>query len=323
LLLLVPVYFLECSFISLIYTNYPVKHFYIKQETYLLIICLIIFVSVILPIAKYNPAFEQSRTNSFVGKHKSEVSRKILDHAKDKDRMAVWGWANHFYAETGLAQGTRYTTSQFQIEDGPLQEYYIKRYVADLKANKPSFFVDAVSPSQFAYHNRATQGYENFPHIKAVVDSYYSLLSEIEGVRIFMLRPQGAKVDLPSDLAVYTAPLPTEKQNLRISIDSYKEDEDYITLNGWAFIIDQPATGSKISLLLLSEHQHYILKTYTRFRPDVSAAFGGKLDNCGFLGIIPRQQLAKGSYKLALLVKDASTGTEGFAVLEGRSLEIP
>jgi hypothetical protein len=285
--LLVPYTFLSSTIFGIALSKYldnqasPTKYYYVVVPS------LFIFAGTILPVTKPNHAFKHATENHFVGKHKSEVSRKILDHAKDKDRMAVWGWANHFYAETGLAQGTRYTTSQFQIEDGPLQEYYIKRYVADLKANKPSFFVDAVSPSQFAYHNRATQGYENFPHIKAVVDSYYSLLSEIEGVRIFMLRPQGAKVDLPSDLAVYTAPLPTEKQNLRISIDSYKEDEDYITLNGWAFIIDQPATGSKISLLLLSEHQHYILKTYTRFRPDVSAAFGGKLDNCGFLGIIP------------------------------------
>ncbi len=126
------------------------------------------------------------RTYNFMNK-KSDTAKTISEFAKPNERMAIWGWMNAFYVETGLIQGTRESQSLRQICRGKQQDYYLKRYVSDILKNKPMVFVDAVGPKSFYFRDSA-QRYENFPVVKAIIDSHYGFVTEVDGVRIYRLR---------------------------------------------------------------------------------------------------------------------------------------
>jgi hypothetical protein len=51
-------------------------------------------------------------------------------------------------------------------------------------------FVDAVGPKSF-YFNNSAQRHENFPTVRAVIEERYTFVSEIEGVRVYVLRRAG------------------------------------------------------------------------------------------------------------------------------------
>ena len=108
-----------------------------------------------------------------------------MEYARPNEKMAIWGWMNNYYIETGLIQGTRDPHTRHQIENTKYQEYYIKRYVGDLIKHQPKIFLDAVAPKSFFFQDRNKYGYEQFCEVKKVIDKHYELVAEIDGVRIF------------------------------------------------------------------------------------------------------------------------------------------
>jgi hypothetical protein len=114
----------------------------------------------------------------------------IARYAHPGDRVAIWGWAPHFYVQTKTIMATRDAQTSQQILPGPHQKYFRERFMSDLRANAPVVFVDAVAP-EFGVHvytDRATQGYEIFPELAEFVRDYYTLKEEVRGVRIFVLK---------------------------------------------------------------------------------------------------------------------------------------
>ncbi len=134
---------------------------------------------------RYLKEYGFERTYELMEK-KSEIAKMISEYAKPNERMAIWGWMNAFYVETGLIQGTRESHSLRQISRIKQQEYYLRRYVSDIMRNKPVVFVDAVGPKSF-YFNDSAQRHENFPVVKAIIDSRYRFVAEVDGVRIYRL----------------------------------------------------------------------------------------------------------------------------------------
>jgi len=97
----------------------------------------------------------------------------------------VWGWMPDFYVATGALLGTRDAITQFQIVPSSYQNYYRTRYLADFALNRPRFFVDAVSPSMFAYHDPAKEGHQSFPQLARIVAADYRDIGESYGVRLY------------------------------------------------------------------------------------------------------------------------------------------
>ena len=104
---------------------------------------------------------------------------------KPGDRISVWGWMPDFYVATRGLLGTRDAITQFQIERSPYQTYYRDRYLGDFALNRPRFFIDAVSPSMFNYHDVAHEGHESFPQLAAIVAANYRQIGESYGVRLY------------------------------------------------------------------------------------------------------------------------------------------
>jgi len=110
----------------------------------------------------------------------------LLDQSvKPGDRISVWGWMPDFYVTTRSLLGTRDAITQFQIERSSYQTYYRDRYLADFAINRPRFFIDAVSPSMFNYHDVAREGHESFPQLAAIVAADYRKIGESYGVRLY------------------------------------------------------------------------------------------------------------------------------------------
>ncbi len=109
----------------------------------------------------------------------------LLRHVKAGERMAVWGWMPRYFVETQALLGTRDAVTQFQIDPRVFQTYYRRRYLADMRANRPKFFVDAVAPGSYRYKDRATEGHESFPALGSYVRADYTLIDEAKGVRLY------------------------------------------------------------------------------------------------------------------------------------------
>jgi hypothetical protein len=114
--------------------------------------------------------------------------------------LAVWGWMNELFIETGMWSATSDNVLGFSwvrtarpgdkdilpnyLDAAP--QYFKNLYIADLAKNRPPVFVDAVSPPGFFYVDRLLYGYETFPPLAAFINNNYHIVTEVEGVRIYI-----------------------------------------------------------------------------------------------------------------------------------------
>lgn len=118
----------------------------------------------------------------------SPVSRAILAVARPGDTLTIWGWAPHYYVETGLPQGTRDAHTQRQMEKAPLKAYYQQRFLDEMAERRPTVFIDAVTDGAFGFTEGAVFGHQSDPRLAALVRDGYALIDTVEGVRIYLRR---------------------------------------------------------------------------------------------------------------------------------------
>ncbi len=101
--------------------------------------------------------------------------------------LRLGGWNCQLRVESGLPQATREAVSERQIRLSDQRDtYYRPRYLEDIMRNRPVFFVDAVGPGSFEFHDRATQAHETFPLLRVCVKLHYQLLSDLGYARIYV-----------------------------------------------------------------------------------------------------------------------------------------
>ena len=118
-----------------------------------------------------------------------QVVRLIRQQCGPTDRIPIWGWADRYYALSGVAPASRYANSVFQMKPNAQQAYYLQQYVVDLKRNKPHLFLDAVAPRQFTYSNPQLYSHDHFPALQQVIATAYDLIYQHEGLRAYKLKP--------------------------------------------------------------------------------------------------------------------------------------
>ncbi|HXA00995.1 MAG TPA: hypothetical protein VNW99_03350 [Cytophagaceae bacterium] len=116
---------------------------------------------------------------------KSLVAQTINKYGKGNDGMAIWGWMPGLYVQTGLINGTRYGDCYHQFTKSRMQQYYLDKYLEDLKKNKPLIFADAITSYSYG-PNAAEFKYQNFPNIRDYVEAHYRKAEVAEEIEIFI-----------------------------------------------------------------------------------------------------------------------------------------
>ena len=125
----------------------------------------------------------------------SEEHRRLSDLVSKLGRrgeaLGLWGWRSSLYVETGLHQATRQAHTESQFKAGPLQPYFLRRYLADLQASHPPVFVDTAGPGNFRFDDRRL-GHQQFPPLRDWVRTSYTLVGDIDGVRVYARNDRSA-----------------------------------------------------------------------------------------------------------------------------------
>jgi hypothetical protein len=243
----------------------------------------------------------------------------IRDLAHSGDRMAIWGLDSDLFPATGLIMGTRENSTYFQMTPTPLLAYFRERYLRDIRANRPRFFVDAVAPGFVGFTDRKTSGFETFAELAAIVRSQYQLVCDTQGIRIFQLSgsdsTNGACPQAPALMRLSEPEIarlhPIASPKAPGSIDAMFGDgtpgtstgnvfpsSSTITVNGWAVDPNTRKPG-KALIFVVDDHMRTIVSTaYGRERPDVAIALKATTaEYSGFVDApISRTRLAPGEH---------------------------
>ncbi len=114
------------------------------------------------------------------------VAQSMEPYLRPGDTLSVWGWASFYYVQTQLPQATREAHTERQLAPSALREYYRSRYFADLQANRPVFFLDAVGKENFGFKERSGNGHETFPLLRDYIATHYRLVGDLETTRIYV-----------------------------------------------------------------------------------------------------------------------------------------
>lgn len=114
-----------------------------------------------------------------------ELAQLVRTYAAPGEPLAIWGWRCSLYVEAGRPQATRQAQTEAQIYTGPLQSYFLRRYLEDFQAALPPVFADAVGPGGFAFTDRA-RAHECFPPLRALVQASYTQIAELDGTRLYV-----------------------------------------------------------------------------------------------------------------------------------------
>ncbi len=118
---------------------------------------------------------------------RSELAEVVRALKEPGDTLAVWGWAPDLYVQTRLPQATREAHTERQVEAGPQRDaYYRPRFLAELKAARPAFFVDEVGPGDGKYVERTESAHEIFPELESFLQAHYVLVADFHRERLYL-----------------------------------------------------------------------------------------------------------------------------------------
>ena len=129
-----------------------------------------------------------------------ELARLVRVYSTPGETLAVWGWRCSLYVEAGRPQATRQAQTETQLSAGPLQPYFLRRYLEDFRSANPPVFADAVGPGNFAYTDRA-RAHECFPPLRQWVQARYTQVADLDGTRLYVRNDRLATVSRPSPTA--------------------------------------------------------------------------------------------------------------------------
>jgi hypothetical protein len=149
------------------------------------------FVLVLLPSAysafELHPFFERMNVYEPQQATKNKLIAKVKKYADPGQKLAIWGWETYLYPEAGLSMGTREAHTQRQILSKYQQNYYLSRYLFDLKRNQPEVFVECTVLNQ-DYFNFQKDNFTNFPEISAYIRQHYTLVAHFDSLQVYKKR---------------------------------------------------------------------------------------------------------------------------------------
>jgi len=117
---------------------------------------------------------------------RAPVTQFVNHSKKPGDSLAVWGWRPELYVETQLPQATHEAHTEAQVNEHPQRDYFRARFVTDLRASAPAFFIDSVGPDDFQLRDSVHQGHETVPELRDYIAREYSEMKLEGSFRLFL-----------------------------------------------------------------------------------------------------------------------------------------
>ncbi len=146
--------------------------------------CAILLVAAMLS-QRVAPPYSFVRFMAYTHKTRPPLTFTLLKLARPGDLLAVWGWTNELYVETGLRQATRDAHIGPLFETGRMKEYFQERYLADFLDHRPALFVDTVGIHSLTFNAPEFRHEHSFPALGAAVAADYTLVATVQTSRIY------------------------------------------------------------------------------------------------------------------------------------------
>lgn len=121
----------------------------------------------------------------------SKLAQLLIDDSKSetiKPRMAIYGCTADLHVQTGFMQATHQNIVErlygFQATDSSTIKFSRAIYLADLKKNKPKYFLVPLD-SVVCYHNFTITGMKRIPEIYNYFNTNYIKINQLEGFDVF------------------------------------------------------------------------------------------------------------------------------------------
>ena len=101
--------------------------------------------------------------------------------SKPTDKIAIWGWALGYFSETQLAQAVSHHHVAFLIMSSH-REFFKQEFLDEIKANKPTFFLDTSATGFTVKESHETI----FPELAKYIETNYTLIKNEKGDRLFI-----------------------------------------------------------------------------------------------------------------------------------------
>ena len=102
------------------------------------------------------------------------------------------------------------------------------------------------------------------------------------------------------------------------NLETFENKNNVVKVSGWAYFRNQSPDQTRIILYLIKDGVTTKLRVQKVFRPDVTSYFklDYNVDNCGYDATLNIKNLKKGTYKLAVFLKNDTTGKEGLLITD-------
>ena len=127
---------------------------------------------------------------------RTEIGEVLHRLREPGDTMGVWGWNADLFVQAGLPSATRESQTERQIRPGPQRDaYYRPRYLAELRQNAPTLFVDVVGQGAFPFNDRASEAHEADSALTAYLDAHYVFVADFHPSRLYLRRDRSNDLD--------------------------------------------------------------------------------------------------------------------------------
>jgi hypothetical protein len=114
-----------------------------------------------------------------------KVVEYIRKNSTPSDKIIIWGWDDHLYIRSGRPPGYRYTSTGKLFVQSTLLEQRKQHFLNDLRTNKPSLFLDTVTPFREPPFEHLFKPHESIPEVAKYIEHHYCLINRINGARIY------------------------------------------------------------------------------------------------------------------------------------------
>ena len=191
--------------------------------------------------------------------------------------------------------------------------------VESLEAVLKQMELDSTKIKSFWYVDAHGRPFKLSAEVQQFLDKTFYLENNFDGIdawtkHYILLKDGPSEVDLTK----YGTLAQKNGDNFVFNIDGFDYTNNILKVNGWAFFDQQPATTTKIDIVLIHGNKAIRVQTKRVVRSDVTVGLKSDfdLDQCGFDASYDLSQLPAGQYPLGILLLNKNTGKEGLIVTD-------